>query len=1462
MSLSFSNAKTSYTATSSLVYSIGFTYENQSEVKVRTQLASGAYQEVTNWTFLGTTSIQFTSTPPTTFEIYRVTDISRSYGTPGYAVFRAGSQLNAGDLNKNFELLRRGIEENFTTLSGLLFEDNQYFDDTYVNAAGDKMTGDLNVGTSSSNRITLRIDGSANFEGKITSPTTLSTDGTQVLTTKNYVDSSISTAVAAVPGTNLGYDTASRIISSSTGTDITLPLAYPGTISGLLTGADKAKIDGIETGATADQTDAEIKTAYENNADTNAYTDAEKTKLAGIETAATADQTDAEIKTAYENNADTNAYTDAEKTKLAGIETAATADQTGAEIKALYEVEANAFTDAQFTKLAGIETAATADQTDAEIKTAYENNADTNAFTDAEKTKLSGIAAGAEVNTVTSVNTATGAVVLDADDIDDASTAHKFVTASDVTALGTLSSDLAGKADLSGGKLDTSQLPDIAISEYKGAVANQTAMLAVTGEKGDWVTRTDDGKVYVITGTNPSVIGDWTALSYPTAPDTDLSYDSSTRVLASSTGTDATLPEVVAAGDSGLMTGADKTKLDGIESGATADQTGAEIKTAYEGEADTNAFTDAEKTKLSGIESGATADQTDAEIKTAYENNADTNAFTDAEQTKLAGIATGAQVNVATDLTYTASTRLLESSTGTDVTLPEVTAGGDSGLITGADKTKLDGIETGATADQTAAEILTAIKTVDGATSGLDSDLLDGQHGSHYLDYNNFTNTPTIPTNNNQLTNGAGYITSADGGNAGTLDGIDSSQFLRSDASDTWSGDISTTSTNGIRFGSSNQTDSNDGYIAAGRFSSGLNIVGTQTTSGTGRQIRLWGSLITDNGSTYWHSGNDGAGSGLDADNLDGYTWTSSGKNLRGTEIYADNWFRNYNSGEGIYNEANAMYWYSDDNTTWRLRGNQTNVKIRFATASNTTRGYLYADTAPSIGFLNTGHQWGLRYLSNDGNSPNLYWREEGNETWTGNPGNDCGKIEYHSNRFYIASGANSSEIVRFRHSGTDRVWIQNSGNIQVNGNNVWHAGNDGSGSGLDADLLDGQQGSYYSDYNNLSNKIFTYTTNRSLHSSTARATTGYDNFFAGCCAGGSSTGNYHIAIGCAAGASISGGSGNILLGRSAGCSLTGNGNNQMIGQYAGCSATGSNNFFVGYYAGRLTTGHSNIFLGIYSGCNNTTGNCNVMIGQRAGNKNVAGNFNIFFGMNAAYCYRNGDRNIIMGCCSGYKNYDADNNIYLGPNAAKCGTSAYRNISIGDGSGYYMSTGNGNSIMGYIAGFRNSSGSGNVYIGCAAGCCASTGSNNIAIGCNAANQNGGLYTITTASNQIVLGNTSHTSSRVNVDWTIGSDCRDKCIYGAVPHGRTFLRNINTIEYALKDRVSGCLKDVEGCRRYGFSAQNLLEAEGENPVIVDTENPDKLLITSSYIVPIVVNAVNELSEEIDDLKARLVALETS
>lgn len=103
-------------------------------------------------------------------------------------------------------------------------------------------------------------------------------------------------------------------------------------------------------------------------------------------------------------------------------------------------------------------------------------------------------------------------------------------------------------------------------------------------------------------------------------------------------------------GDGGLtqnnFTNTLKTKLDGIEASATADQTGAEIKSAYEGESDTNAFTDAEKTKLSGIEASATADQTAAEIRALVESASDSNVFTDADHTKLDGIAANANVGI------------------------------------------------------------------------------------------------------------------------------------------------------------------------------------------------------------------------------------------------------------------------------------------------------------------------------------------------------------------------------------------------------------------------------------------------------------------------------------------------------------------------------------------------------------------------------------------------------------------------------------------------------------------------------------------------------------------------------------------------------------------------------------------------------------------------------------------------
>ena len=100
---------------------------------------------------------------------------------------------------------------------------------------------------------------------------------------------------------------------------------------------------------------------------------------------------------------------------------------------------------------------------------------------------------------------------------------------------------------------------------------------------------------------------------------------------------------------SGYMSAANFTKLSGIETGATADQTNAEIRTAVEAASDSNVFTDADHSKLNAIEAGATTDQTDAEIRAAVEAATDSNVFTDADHTKLNGIAAGAEVNVQSD---------------------------------------------------------------------------------------------------------------------------------------------------------------------------------------------------------------------------------------------------------------------------------------------------------------------------------------------------------------------------------------------------------------------------------------------------------------------------------------------------------------------------------------------------------------------------------------------------------------------------------------------------------------------------------------------------------------------------------------------------------------------------------------------------------------------------------------------
>ena len=142
---------------------------------------------------------------------------------------------------------------------------------------------------------------------------------------------------------------------------------------------------------------------------------------------------------------------------------------------------------------------------------------------------------------------------------------------------------------------------------------------------------------------------------------------------------------------------ADGSKLDGIESGATADQTAAEIRTLVESASDSNVFTDADHSKLNGIASGAT-------------NVTNTNQLTNG-----AGFITATLTNeqvqdiVGAMVSSNTESGITVTYQDSDGTLDFSVASQTDQNFTNADHSKLNGIESGATADQTASEIVALI---------------------------------------------------------------------------------------------------------------------------------------------------------------------------------------------------------------------------------------------------------------------------------------------------------------------------------------------------------------------------------------------------------------------------------------------------------------------------------------------------------------------------------------------------------------------------------------------------------------------------------------------------------------------------------------------------------------------------------------------------------------------------------
>lgn len=286
----------------------------------------------------------------------------------------------------------------------------------------------------------------------------------------------------------------------------------------------------------------------------------------------------------------------------------------------------------------------------------------------------------------------------------------------------------------------------------------------------------------------------------------------------------------------------------------------------------------------------------------------------------------------------------------------------------------------------------------DGAGSGLDADLLDGQDGSYYT--NIVARLGYTPANRAGDTLGAMSATRFIGinGDSESLRSTGVAPFI------TFYNAAQTT-----RFGYIQHTGSDFAIANDQNGTVSLWVANSARLTVSSSGIGFAGTL-TRSGSTIWDAGNDGAGSGLDADLLDGRQAVEFAL-LTGATF------------TGALNLESSSPALALQSSTY---GNQYKTSL---TVAATAEGFLQ--------------------LGNNGTNTIL-------------AGNSVagGALRIVVNQTANAPVVNGTTAMTFASTGAVSIPIS----LTVAGNTAWHAGNDGAGSGLDADLLDGQQGTYYTD--------------------------------------------------------------------------------------------------------------------------------------------------------------------------------------------------------------------------------------------------------------------------------------------------------------------------------------------------------------------------------------------------------------
>lgn len=199
-------------------------------------------------------------------------------------------------------------------------------------------------------------------------------------------------------------------------------------------------------------------------------------------------------------------------------------------------------------------------------------DATTASYTTAEETKLSGIDEGAEVNAVDSVNTQTGAVVLDADDIADSTTTNKFATAGQLTKVDHLTVTAATDLDTIRGRVNELDSAVVLQGSWdasggsfpSGTTAGDSYVVSTTGTV-DGVTFTDGDRLLSLTdsASTTTYASNWLKLDYTDRVNT-VNGETGTVVLTTGDITEDT--------DANYVTDAEKTVIGNTSGTNTGDE--------------------------------------------------------------------------------------------------------------------------------------------------------------------------------------------------------------------------------------------------------------------------------------------------------------------------------------------------------------------------------------------------------------------------------------------------------------------------------------------------------------------------------------------------------------------------------------------------------------------------------------------------------------------------------------------------------------------------------------------------------------------------------------------------------------------------------------------------------------------------------------------------------------------------